>query len=235
MHNLKEIICEKRTYSNIANTHAHPFAQLILPLEGNLSIQTAACRLKIDKEHLFFLPPGCSHTFQAQNNNQFLVLDIPQILLPSVCSQQVNKEIHHTLDQRWQAIRFLLLNETRPHALTDLLRYALRFLTRGATPVSIQYIHDHLDAKITIDRLAALEHFNPSYYCNWFQQQTGLTPNRYIQELRLSKAKDLLLETDFSLLEISQLVGYEHQSSLTRLFQKYEGMSPAQFQKHAGK
>lgn len=79
--------------------------------------------------------------------------------------------------------------------------------------------------------MALTEHFNVTYYCQWFYNQTGMTPNAYIQKIRLEKAKELLEGTNLSILEIAQLVGYSHQSSLTRLFQKNEGLSPACYKK----
>jgi YesN/AraC family two-component response regulator len=47
--------------------------------------------------------------------------------------------------------------------------------------------------------------------------------------VRIEKAKELLGKTRLSLLEIAQLVGYSHQSSLTRLFKKVEGLNPLQY------
>lgn len=47
--------------------------------------------------------------------------------------------------------------------------------------------------------------------------------------MRLNKAKELLRDTDLPILHIAIQVGLEHQSSLTRLFQKYEEITPSQF------
>lgn len=49
--------------------------------------------------------------------------------------------------------------------------------------------------------------------------------------MRIKKAKELMAETDLSILEISQSVGYEHNSSFTRVFKELEGISPAQFRR----
>ena len=58
-----------------------------------------------------------------------------------------------------------------------------------------------------------------------------MTPNVYIQKLRLEKAKEYLIDTDLSILMISQLVGYEQQSSLARLFIKHQELSPSAYRK----
>jgi len=227
--NLTGVLCERRTYEKQYYTHSHPYAQLILPIEGTLYFKTQIHDLSLDNQHLFFLPPNFSHTFCATGRNEFLVLDIPLFVLPDTGSTDI--EMYQVLDDRWKAIRFLLLSEGDKRscgnsALESLIRYAAGFLLEETTPVSIQYIHEHYHEKITINQLASLEYFNPSYYSKWFYKKTGMTPNVYIQRIRLNKAKDYLRDMNLSILQIAQLVGYDRQSSLTRLFQKYMGVSP---------
>ncbi|SFG79127.1 transcriptional regulator, AraC family [Desulfotomaculum arcticum] len=227
--NLTEVLCERRTYDKEYYTHSHPYAQLILPIEGTLHFRTQIHDLSLDSRHLFFLPPNFSHTFCATDRNEFLVLDIPLFVLPDIGSTDI--AMYQVFDDRWKAIRFLLLNEgakkpCRNSALESLIRYAASFLLEEATPVSIQYIHEHYHEKITINQLASLEHFEASYYCKWFYKKTEMTPNAYIRKIRLNKAKEYLRDTNLSILQIAQLVGYDHQSSLTRLFQRHLGTSP---------
>lgn len=74
---MDNIKCERRIYSFKSNTHAHEYGQLILPLKGALSIETDYKKLDLKDDSLFFLPPDCKHTFNADNTNEFLVLDIP--------------------------------------------------------------------------------------------------------------------------------------------------------------
>jgi transcriptional regulator GlxA family with amidase domain len=59
----------------------------------------------------------------------------------------------------------------------------------------------------------------------------GVTPQTYIQTVRLTEAKRLLQETDFSILAIAQQVGYEQQASLTRVFKQLEGTTPSNYRR----
>ena len=237
MDNLKNILCERRVYTQASYTHSHPYAQLLLPLEGSLFIKTRLHKKNIEQNHLFFLPPGDEHTFYSEERNEFLVLDIPLSLFPSQDFRHLTGGIYLSMDQQWQALRTLFLYETGrntelSHSLNDLFRYASRLLVKqNDQPVSIKYIHDHFQENISIAKLAALEHYNPSYYCEWFQKKTGMSPLAYIQKLRLEKARNLLLNTDLTMLQISQEVGYEQQSSLTRLFKQKESISPTDYRK----
>ncbi|MFZ5643722.1 MAG: helix-turn-helix domain-containing protein [Bacillota bacterium] len=237
MDNLRNIFCERRVYTHVSYTHSHPYAQLLLPLEGSLFIKTRLHQVSIEQNHLFFLPPGDEHTFYSGERNEFLVLDIPSTFFPSQDFGHLTGGLYLELDQQWQALRTLFLyeigkNSELSHSLNDLFRYASRLLIKPEElPASVTYIHNHFQESISLDKLAALEHYNTSYYCEWFQKKTGLSPMAYIQKLRLEKAKNLLLNTDLSLLQISHEVGYEQQSSLTRLFKHKESISPTDYRK----
>ncbi|WP_301107643.1 AraC family ligand binding domain-containing protein [Sporosarcina sp.] len=77
-----EIKGERRTYAAASDTHSHDYAQLLLPLEGELSIKTEAQNLQVDQQTVFFIPPGCNHTFHSVIRNEFLIVDIPFFMLP---------------------------------------------------------------------------------------------------------------------------------------------------------
>lgn len=228
------ILCEMRSYKEIPYTHNHPYSQLILPLQGSLYIKTDNYELNLDEKHLFFLPPKCSHSFHSDNINKFLVLDIPSEINPIVLGDIFKYESYQVIDDRWKAIRYLLQEEVKSsnkRALGALMNYVCSFLLEETKSISIQYIHNNLEKKISLKTLASIENFNVSYYIEWFNKKTGMTPNEYIQKLRLKKSKEYLIDTELSLLMISQLVGYEQQSSFTRLFKNHEGLSPSAYRK----
>jgi transcriptional regulator GlxA family with amidase domain len=60
----------------------------------------------------------------------------------------------------------------------------------------------------------------------WFKGKIGMTPTRYVKQLRLNEAKRLLLETDASIADITQEVGYSCQSHLTKVFEETEQTTP---------
>lgn len=96
-------------------------------------------------------------------------------------------------------------------------------------PASIEYINNHYFEEIDLKVLAEIEHYTPTYYSEWFKQNMNMSLTTYIQNLRLKKAKELLLNTDYTILQIAQIVGYNHNSSLTRLFKTLEKTTPIQF------
>lgn len=238
MNSPQSIVGERRTYSNLAHTHDHSFAQLILPLQGNLFIETSLHQFELDDSRLFFLPPKCQHTFYAKQNNEFIVLDIPSFMIVGEESRKLQGGLSTVLDERWQAIRFLMVSEINQEKISDrnltpLFHYAYNLLQRDYTPRSIQYIHAHYHESLELQTLAELEGYNLTYYCEWFKRFTGVTAKTYIQQLRLQKAKELLAHTNLSISQIAQQVGYEQHSSLTRLFQQYEKVTPLTYRQQS--
>jgi YesN/AraC family two-component response regulator len=208
---------------------------LILPIHGILHIETNYKKLALDHEHLFFLPPDCKHTFRANKSNEFLVLDISNNMLNKYDMEKMIGGREFLFDDKWKAIRYLLLNEAdnkkSSSSINDLFLYCYHFIADGSIPDSIKYINEHFTEDIALKKLADIEHYNISYYSEWFKNKMNVSPIEYIQNLRVKKAKELLLNTNLTILQISQIVGYEHNSSFTRVFKYLENISPTEFRR----
>ncbi|WP_353625695.1 AraC family transcriptional regulator [Bacillus sp. JCM 19041] len=178
-------------------------------MRGELTIETNSGKCQLDQQTIFFVPVNCEHTFSSNHRNEFLVLDIPNDMV----STHFNRGHLYQMNDKWKMIRSLVLSEMKPvssdqTSLKALIPYIFHHLQFGKLPRSVQYIHDHYDESISLERLANLEHYHVSYYSNWFFKKMGKTPSLYIQEIRFEKAKELLRHTDLSILKISMNVGW---------------------------
>lgn len=70
-----------------------------------------------------------------------------------------------------------------------------------------------------------------SSFQHTFTKITGVTPQRYLITIRIENAKKMLTNSELSIKEVAQAVGYEDQLYFSRLFKKYEGISPRKFSK----
>ena len=98
---------------------------------------------------------------------------------------------------------------------------------------SLKYMHRFFTDKISIPYLAGLENLSNSRYVTLFKNQTGKSPNEYIIELRLQFAKSLLDNTNLSIKQISQRVGYSDQYFFSRIFKKHLGISPQKYRERS--
>ena len=95
-----------------------------------------------------------------------------------------------------------------------------------------QYIEEHFDDPNLNNReIAEYFHMNISYLSTFFKENTGMSPLAYVHKVRLENAKELLLNTELTLEEISAKVGCNNSVTLNRLFKKYEGITPAVYKK----
>ncbi|MCR5715416.1 MAG: response regulator [Lachnospiraceae bacterium] len=91
------------------------------------------------------------------------------------------------------------------------------------------YVHDNPQGNLSLGELSEKFRINPSYLSRIFRKETGLNLSEYILRERLSMAKKLLLETDKKIYEIAEETGFETAGYFTRVFHKYEHMSPKVF------
>lgn len=233
---IKGIISERRTYNDTMITHSHDYGQLIFPISGSVDIKTEHKNIGLNDEHLFFLPPSNIHAFKSDRPNEFLVLDIPQFMLNENDMYIVKDGIELSLDEKWRSIRFLILNELKDNfyngeSLSKLYYYFRPFIFEKSLPSSVRYIHEHYSEEIDLKVLSNIEHYNFTYYSEWFKKNMGVSPTEYIQKLRVQRAKELLRNTDLNLIQISNEVGYNHNSSLTRVFKFHENTTPLDYRK----
>lgn len=96
---------------------------------------------------------------------------------------------------------------------------------------SLEFIHNNFCGDISADELAQMEHLSVSRYRSVFRHTTGVPLKSYIINLRMNKAHELLEQTDLSVADVAEMVGYHDQLYFSRLFKKYASSSPNQYRK----
>ncbi|MFC5648391.1 helix-turn-helix domain-containing protein [Paenibacillus solisilvae] len=91
------------------------------------------------------------------------------------------------------------------------------------------YLLEHYREPIEIEQLARLIHRSPNYTTALFKEVFGHSPIRYMHQLRVLEACNLLLHSDMTIAGISQYLGYYDTSYFFRVFKKYSAMSPSEF------
>ena len=95
--------------------------------------------------------------------------------------------------------------------------------------LSTDYIHKHLDEKISVRMLASISGYSDSYYRRRFSELYGMPPVCYINLERVEKAKKLLLGGLHTKSEIARACGFENQQFFAKVFKKYTGKTPSEF------
>jgi YesN/AraC family two-component response regulator len=91
------------------------------------------------------------------------------------------------------------------------------------------YIFQHLSDDLSLKDIAKEINVHKGYLSSVFKKEVGEPVSQYINRLRIKEAKELLSITDYSLLEISSMLGYNSQSYFTRVFKQIDGIGPKEF------
>ncbi|WP_020616186.1 helix-turn-helix domain-containing protein [Paenibacillus daejeonensis] len=113
------------------------------------------------------------------------------------------RDIHHTLFQ-----------STKTHELQEQFDDVLK------------YIDNHYGDDLSIEHFSQQMGMSAGHFSRMFKEVVGEKYVEYITRYRMEKAKQLLLETDLIIDDIACRIGYFGRNSFTRVFRKYEGVTP---------
>ena len=106
-------------------------------------------------------------------------------------------------------------------------------LPRGRLRAVVEYIEEHLDARLTLEHMAAVARRSTYHFAHQFKRATGLPPYQYVILRRVERAKELLQGGgDLSLTEIAGRAGFPDQSVFCRHFTRLVGVTPWRFRMH---
>jgi AraC family transcriptional regulator len=97
----------------------------------------------------------------------------------------------------------------------------------------LQWLRANLDGQLTTQTLAAQAGVSASHFRRLFTDSLGMTPHRYVTQLRLQRASELLTQTDVPIARIASECGFDSQSHLTTSFSRVHGLTPARFRRQA--
>ena len=95
---------------------------------------------------------------------------------------------------------------------------------------AMKYIHNYYGKNIKIEDIAGHIGVSGDYLRHLFKEETGKGINEYLTELRMEKAKGLLLEKKYKLYEIAEMVGYQSGTYFSSAFRKITGIKPQQYE-----
>ncbi|TVX96710.1 response regulator transcription factor [Cohnella terricola] len=111
----------------------------------------------------------------------------------------------------------------------------------GQNPESVPYsltvqkalrlVHEKYAEGITLEEIAAAIRITPEYLSALFAKEVKSNFSAYVKEIRIRKAKTMLLDSKRKMFEIARAVGYPDPKYFSRVFKEVTGLSPAEYQK----
>ena len=94
-----------------------------------------------------------------------------------------------------------------------------------------RYLQEHLAEEVSLSVLAGEFHLSAQYISQLFKSEIGVNFLAYLTNIRMERAKQLLLSTDLPVAEVSEQAGYGDYRVFTKAFKKSEGITPSQYRR----
>jgi YesN/AraC family two-component response regulator len=95
----------------------------------------------------------------------------------------------------------------------------------------VRYMETHLDSALRLDAVARAAGMSKYHFCRRFKTVTGFSFRDYLARQRISRAKELLLDTGRTITEIFRDVGFKDMTHFGRVFKRLEGQLPSKFRR----
>lgn len=94
---------------------------------------------------------------------------------------------------------------------------------------TIRYIKNNLNSDLSLKTVAAYSGFSPIYFHNLFKAFTGKTLRDYVEEMRVKKAADMIVSTNYTLTQIAYECGFSSQSYFSYAFRRRMKLTPREY------
>lgn len=239
--------------------HSHSFTELFYVLHGSGSFKVEQNEFSVKEDDLIIVNPHIAHTESSKDCNplEYIVIGIDGLSLAindaSNDSEQINaysmynysKYKHEVLSYMNSLLYEITKRDKYYEAICQNLIEALIFNVKRRTksnlvPSSIKninkecafiknYIDTHYTSNLNLDYLSSIAHMNKYYLIHVFKKFMNISPINYLIEKRISVSKFLLETTEYSMEQISDIVGFTSQSYFNQTFKKRVGISPTKY------
>lgn len=98
----------------------------------------------------------------------------------------------------------------------------------------LRFVHNHHTEKISLQEVAFHVGLSPTHLSRIFNEEMGCSFSSYLNQNRIDHAKTLLRTTEYTLVDIAGIVGYDDQSYFSKLFKQFTGITPGKYRERAG-
>lgn len=240
--------------------HTHPYCEIIFIPSGSGVTNIDGTEHKINKGDIIIYNAGVEH-FEASSLNEplemlffafdnFEITDIKKnhLLPPDYnCIYPANENYSQFINAFNEIIREHELKnsffaEVSQNIARNMIMQIIRIINRTDSEsellkshkvlsLATTYIHTNFKSNITLEMVADNCYINKYYLSHLFTKIKGISVGKYILDLRLAEARNLLSSTPLSISEVAELSGFNDTGYFCRTFKKYHAVTPMQYRK----
>lgn len=239
-------------WHSVPHTHNHLELFFIVGGKGQFLIEDRL--YPVDINNLVMINPNVPHTEVSLNaqpleyivlgidgielattensNGQFSILDHYESAEISGCLRNILREMelknpgYEDICQAYMEILIIRLMRTTSLAVPT----EPQTVSTNRQCAAVQrYIDLHFKEALTLEQLADEGHMNKFYLSHAFKKEYGISPINYMISKRIEESKYLLAETDLSMSQIAQLLGFSSLSYFSQVFRRTQDISPMEY------
>lgn len=242
----------------VLRRHVHNYYQAILILQGKGRFFLGREEYDIRPDTLFLIKPGWEHGLVNESEGVLKTLDMKFLLHDSGLDNMLNNagNVYPGADSAFRVIfenirsegirrRPFFRDMSREHLL-QMIYMLLRYDSETHSPDKrqediviqdradagdriMEYIRNHYMEDVSLKEVSEKLGYNMSYICQIFRKNHNTTPIKYLYHYRVEKACELMIYSDYSLKQISEMTGFKSIHHFSRVFREQKGISPGQF------
>ncbi len=236
--------------------HWHEHIELLFFLRGGCRVTVGGGGFPAEEGDLVFVNPTEVHSFTGDEDNEYFCILIYPAFFSDVrfsdvqisnlikCDEYVKRcfidmctEYEHAApgadmmlkSHAYRLMAYLLRSYTAEKPTEKEQRLHSRTLERLNRIT--EYVANNYQKKITTAELSKMCYLSEGHFCRFFKTATGRSAIDYINEYRIERAAILLINTDESVTEIAERVGFDDGNYFSRTFKKIKKMSPQDYRK----
>lgn len=227
-----------------------PSHGLAVNLGGEKKYDFFGKTLTVKENDIIFLPEGSNYNVENIKNGDCLAINFKLSssadFEPFVCHPKNSREVISSFlctlryfISKKEGYTLMCKSELYKIIYEIVADYNRGYASSGKNKILLpatEYIHNHYFEKdFDVDFLAELCGIKGAYFRRLFLLCYGTSPVKYINNLKLSFAKELLSEKIHTVGEVSEIAGFNNESYFHRFFKRETGMTPAEYRKNRGK
>lgn len=250
--NLSDMIVQRVVAVNRINvavgtysTKNRPQCGLCYKFSGRSVYNQNGSQYLSDKNHVVFLPQGATYDFTCEEVGECVIVEfLAQNASKEIHSYAINNdaEILSMLDKIERAHTFKKPGHTA-YCLSGLYKLLFYIIAQNEHPYiaklkktriqpGLEYLETHYhDYDLSIQQLADISGISEVYFRKMFTEIYGMPPKKYINLIRMTKAKELLLSDEITVQQISEEVGFHDVYSFCKAFRKANDCTPTEYRK----
>ena len=229
-----EYLCSRRA------PHHH---RLLVSIEGHATVRSQNAQFSISPEQIILLPAGQNFVYQSDEPWKFIWFMFDQNLASNLMPSSLSVESFEFSEESFHICVLLLLcddpltRESLGKRLSKLIERALiAFVDSQSGSNKLHRLFSNVEQQLhlvwSVNDLAKLMHCSKASLHRHCMGQYNCSPMHKVTELRMTRACDLLTQTDWSIKQISQQVGFKDPLNFSHRFKQWHNLSPKNYREH---